>query len=90
MSLSIKELQPDPWQQYADTHNVGDTITGTVTAVIPIGVAVEIGDRIEGLVHLTEPTGPPVEVGDRVDVSIAEMDREQRRISLVFTPKHTD
>ncbi|MFI6584097.1 S1 RNA-binding domain-containing protein [Embleya sp. NPDC050493] len=89
VSLSVRELQPDPWQQYADTHHIGDTITGAVTTLLPFGVIVEIGDGIEGLVPLPEPPSPPVQVGDQVDVSITEMDREQRRIVLVFTRENT-
>ncbi|MFF7248808.1 S1 RNA-binding domain-containing protein [Embleya sp. NPDC008237] len=89
VSLSVRELQPDPWQQYADTHHIGDTITGKVTRLLPIGVVVEIGDGIEGLAPLPEPPSPPVQVGDQVDVSITEMDREHRRIALAFAREHT-
>ncbi|MFF8772463.1 S1 RNA-binding domain-containing protein [Kitasatospora sp. NPDC015120] len=89
VSLSVKALQPDPWQHYADTHKGGDTVSGTVTKLLPFGVFVQVAEGIEGLVHRTGPAGhdagPPQEglaVGDRVRVVLLDVDRRRRRISL--------
>ncbi|MFE7332318.1 S1 RNA-binding domain-containing protein [Streptomyces sp. NPDC057565] len=89
VSLSMKALQPDPWQHYADTHKVGDTVSGTVTKLVPFGAFVQVEEGVEGLVHLTELVDHDVEypqevlaVGDQVRVAILDVDRQRRRISL--------
>ncbi|MGW5641101.1 S1 RNA-binding domain-containing protein, partial [Streptomyces sp. NPDC003832] len=89
VSLSMKALQPDPWQHYADTHKVGVTVSGTVTKLVPFGAFVQMEETIEGLVHLAELADHDVEsphdvlaVGDQVRVAILDVDRRRRRISL--------
>ncbi|NYV73285.1 S1 RNA-binding domain-containing protein [Streptomyces sp. UH6] len=89
VSLSMKALQPDPWQHHADTCKAGDTVSGTVTELVPLGAFVRIREGVEGLVHLTEladrHVGSPQEVvavGDQVRVVVLDVDRRRRRISL--------
>ncbi|WP_329562010.1 S1 RNA-binding domain-containing protein [Kitasatospora sp. NBC_01266] len=89
VSLSMKALQPDPWRLYADTHNVGDSVSGTVTKLVPFGAFVQVEEGVEGLVHLTELVDHDVEapqevlaVGDQVRAAVLDVDRERRRISL--------
>ncbi|MFE9859024.1 S1 RNA-binding domain-containing protein [Streptomyces sp. NPDC005780] len=89
VSLSMKALQPDPWQHYADTHECGDTVSGTVTKLVPFGAFVQVEEGIEGLVHISELVDHDVEYpqevlegGDQVRVAILDMDRQRRRILL--------
>ena len=89
VSLSLKATQEDPWRQFAREHEVGDTIEGRVTKLVPFGAFVEVDDAIEGLVHISELAPHHVErpedevsVHDRVDVKIIDVDLERRRISL--------
>lgn len=89
VSLSMKALQPDPWQHYADTHKGGDTVSGTVTELVPFGAFVQVEEGVEGLVHLSELVDHDIEhpqevlaTGDRVRVVILDVDRQRRRISL--------
>lgn len=89
VSLSMKALSPDPWQHYADTHEGGDTVSGTVTELVPFGAFVQVEEGIEGLVHLSELADHDVEypqevlaVGDQVRVAILDVDCRRRRISL--------
>jgi small subunit ribosomal protein S1 len=89
VSLSLKATQEDPWRQFAREHEVGDTIEGRVTKLVPFGAFVEVDDAIEGLVHISELAPHHVErpedevsVHDRVDVKIIDIDLDRRRISL--------
>ena len=54
ISLSMKELLPNEWEEYANTHGVGDVSTGTVTNVTDFGVFVELAPGVEGLCHISE------------------------------------
>ncbi|MEU9395420.1 S1 RNA-binding domain-containing protein [Streptomyces sp. NPDC048324] len=87
--LSLKAMQPDPFQIFADTITVGQKLPGQVTKLIPFGVFVQVADGIEGLVHLRELAWTPVEnpsdvvqVGDPITVVVTEIDRERRRLAL--------
>jgi small subunit ribosomal protein S1 len=89
VSLSLKATQEDPWRQFARTHELGDTIEGRVTKLVPFGAFVEVDDAIEGLVHISEIAEHHVEkaedevsVHDRVPVKIIDIDLDRRRISL--------
>ncbi|MFE7856187.1 S1 RNA-binding domain-containing protein [Streptomyces sp. NPDC057403] len=87
--LSLKAMQPDPFQVFADTTAVGQKLSGQVTKLIPFGVFVRVADGIEGLLHLRELAWTPVEhpsdvvqVGDQITVGVTEIDRERRRLAL--------
>jgi small subunit ribosomal protein S1 len=54
ISLSMKELLPNEWEEYANSHGVGDVDTGTVTNVTDFGVFVELAPGVEGLCHISE------------------------------------
>jgi ribosomal protein S1 len=76
--LSLKALQPDPFQPFADVVAAGQELRGRVTKVVPFGVFVQIADGVEGLV-----LDPDIaQVGDAVDVVVTEIDRERRRVVL--------
>ncbi|MFD3579412.1 S1 RNA-binding domain-containing protein [Streptomyces sp. NPDC058644] len=87
--LSLRALQPDPFQDFADRTEVGRRLEGQVTKLLPFGAFVRVADGIEGLVHLRElactPVGSPkdaVEVGDEICVVATEIDRVRRRVAL--------
>jgi small subunit ribosomal protein S1 len=54
ISLSIKELLPNEWDQFANTHQVGDEVDGFVTNVTDFGLFVELAPGVEGLCHISE------------------------------------
>ena len=54
ISLSMKELLPNEWEEYANSHGVGDVSTGKVTNVTDFGVFVELAPGVEGLCHISE------------------------------------
>jgi small subunit ribosomal protein S1 len=89
ISLSLKATQQDPWQEFADGHQMGELVYGRVTKLVPFGAFVQVGDGIEGLVHISEMAGHHVEApeqvvtpGEELWVKIIDIDLERRRISL--------
>src|SRR5256885_2713052 len=63
LSLSIKHLQPDVWEQFFTNHHVGHVVKGRIVRHAPFGVFVELDEGIEGLCHVSE-----VEEADRANV----------------------
>jgi small subunit ribosomal protein S1 len=89
ISLSLKATQQDPWQEFANSHQVGELVYGRVTKLVPFGAFVQVGDGIEGLVHISEMAAHHVEApeqvvtpGEELWVKIIDIDLERRRISL--------
>ena len=89
ISLSLKATQQDPWQEFANGHQVGELVYGRVTKLVPFGTFVQVGDGIEGLVHISEMAAHHVEApeqvvtpGEELWVKIIDIDLDRRRISL--------
>ncbi|MFG1961970.1 S1 RNA-binding domain-containing protein [Nonomuraea sp. NPDC049028] len=87
--LSLRSLQPDPFQEFADAARERQEFCGTVTKLVPFGAFVRLVEGFEGLVPLDELVSMPVEtpeqvvqVGDRVKVTIISLDRDARRLLL--------
>lgn len=87
--LSLKALQPDPLQSFADRCVVGQELRGTVQKVLPIGIFVDLGDGVVGLVPFREVDGRPtasraedVEVGEEIAFVVTEIERPTRRVFL--------
>lgn len=89
ISLSLKATQQDPWQEFANSHEVGQLVYGRVTKLVPFGAFVQVGDGIEGLVHISEMSAHHVESaeqvvapGEELWVKIIDLDLARRRISI--------
>jgi small subunit ribosomal protein S1 len=90
LSLSMKQIEADPWESVSKEFKVGDKTHGKVTRCMDFGCFVEISPGIEGLVHISEMSykqrvNKPqdlVSAGDTVDVLIKEIDAVNKRISL--------
>ena len=89
ISLSLKATQQDPWQEFANGHQVGELVYGKVTKLVPFGAFVQVGEGIEGLVHISEMAAHHVEApeqvvtpGEELWVKIIDIDLDRRRISL--------
>ncbi len=89
ISLSLKATQADPWQEFADSHQVGELVYGRITKLVPFGAFVQVGDGIEGLVHISEMAVHHVDLpeqvvspGEELWVKIIDIDLQRRRISL--------
>ncbi|MFD7572456.1 S1 RNA-binding domain-containing protein [Streptomyces sp. NPDC059810] len=87
--LSLRALEPDPLQAFADCTAVGQELRGTVEKVLPFGIIVGLGDGIAGLVPFREAPGRPavslvedLEAGEKVTVIVTEVDLPTRRVLL--------
>lgn len=89
VSLSVKLLQGDPWQEFVSTHPQGTTVDGTVTKLANFGAFVELTKNIEGMIHVSELSDERivhpesvVKVGDVVKAEIININLKERKISL--------
>lgn len=90
ISLGMKQLLPDPWQDIQGKFEIGEKIQGKVTSIADYGAFVEMRDGIEGLIYVTEMSWTKknihpskiLNVGDAVSVVVLDIDSTKRRISL--------
>ena len=90
VSLGMKQMGEDPWQNIARRYPAGTRVFGKVNNLTDYGCFVEIEAGVEGLVHVSEMdwtnknVNPSklVQLGDEVEVMVLEIDEERRRISL--------
>ena len=90
MSLGIKQLKSDPWQNIEEKYGVGTKHTATVRNFTNFGVFVEIEEGVDGLIHIsdlswTKKVKHPAEftqIGAPIEVVVLEIDKENRRLSL--------
>lgn len=90
ISLGMKQCQPNPWEQFAATHNKGDRVVGTIKSITDFGIFIGLEGDIDGLVHLSDITwsGTGEEFihgyskGDELETVVLAVDAERERISL--------
>ena len=90
MSLGVKQLKDDPWENIENKYPVGSRHTAKVRNFTNFGVFVEIEEGVDGLIHIsdlswTKKVKHPSEftqIGADIDVQVLEIDKENRRLSL--------
>ena len=89
MSLGLKQLIPNPWENIREKYPVGSKHTATVRNVTNFGVFAELEEGIEGLVHISDLSwtkikhpSEMVQPGDKIDVVILDFDEENHKLSL--------
>ena len=89
VSLSLKQLLPDPWQEAIQKYQVNSIVTGKVVRVATFGAFVELEPGLDGLVHISRISKQRIEkvddaltVGQEVKVKIMEIDTDKKRIGL--------
>jgi len=90
MSLGIKQLKPDPWQNIEERYSVGSKHTARVRNFTNFGVFVEIEEGVDGLIHIsdlswTKKIKHPAEftaIDAEIEVVVLEIDKDNRRLSL--------
>ncbi|MEX0374456.1 30S ribosomal protein S1 [Spiribacter pallidus] len=90
ISLGMKQCQPNPWDEFAATHNKGDRVTGAIKSITDFGIFVGLEGGIDGLVHLSDlswsDTGEEAirdfQKGEEVEAVVLSVDPERERISL--------
>jgi len=90
ISLGMKQLTPDPWQELMKKYPIGSKHVGTVRNLTNFGVFVELEPGIDGLVHISDLSwtkkvrhpGEIVKKGEKLEVVVLSIDADQRKISL--------
>ena len=90
ISLGIKQLQPDPWDEIEDKFVIGTTHKGTINNLTQFGAFVELEEGIDGLIHVSDISWTKVirhpkeilEKGQELEIIILEISRDNRRIAL--------
>lgn len=89
ISLALKDVSEDPWNNVQDKYKVGSVVDGTVSKFLNFGAFVEIEPGLEGLVHLSEISEERIlkpsdvlNIGNKVRVKILDIDPKAKRMSL--------
>jgi len=90
MSLGIKQLKPDPWENFDIKYAVGTKHHAKVRNFTNFGVFVEIEEGVDGLIHISDLSWTKkikhpsefTEIGSEIDVTVLEIDKDNRRLSL--------
>ncbi|HEY5570443.1 MAG TPA: 30S ribosomal protein S1 [Bacteroidales bacterium] len=90
MSLGIKQLKPDPWENFDTKYAVGTKHHAKVRNFTNFGVFVEIEEGVDGLIHISDLSWTKkikhpsefTEIGSEIDVIVLEIDKDNRRLSL--------
>jgi small subunit ribosomal protein S1 len=98
ISLGLKQVESNPWNELADKYPVGSRIQGKVRNLTEFGAFVEVEDDIDGLIHISDMSWSkrvkhPSEVlkkGDVVDAMVLNIDAENQRLSLGLKQLATD
>jgi small subunit ribosomal protein S1 len=90
ISLGLKQLEPDPWEDVAAEFPLDTIVTGKVRNIAAFGAFVELKDGVDGLIHISDMswtrkinhTSEILKKGDTVEVKVLDVDVDKRRISL--------
>jgi small subunit ribosomal protein S1 len=90
LSLGIKQLQPDAWETFFGTHQVGDIVRGRVCRAASFGVFVELLPGVEGLCHRSEVPGSAdrkpdeavLTIGEELDFKVIKLNEAEKKIGL--------
>jgi len=89
VSLSLKQVLPNPWEQVVENYPVGSVVSARVVRLVPFGAFVELEPGVEGLVHISHladwHVAKPEDViaeGQQINVKVLSVDDENKRIRL--------
>jgi len=89
ISLGVKQLQPDPWDDIAKNYCLGTEVEGTIIKVTGFGAFAEFGDGLEGLIHVSQlglktvsDPDQAVKVGDNIKAKVIKVDTSSKKIAL--------
>ncbi len=90
VSLGLKQVQPNPWEEAQSKYVAGKQVSGEVVSVKDYGIFIELDDGIEGLIHVSEMSwtnkiknpAKHFTVGEKVEAQVLDVDVENKRISL--------
>lgn len=83
VTLSLKQLLPDPWEHVLDMFEKDTQVKGKVSRVSPYGIFVTLSPGIDGLIHVSKMTpGEEPKVGEEITVTIEDIQQDKRKIGL--------
>ena len=90
ISLGIKQCKPNPWEDFSESFNKGDKVSGTIKSITDFGIFIGLEGGIDGLIHLSDlswnETGEEAvhnyKKGDELEAVVLAVDPERERISL--------
>lgn len=89
ISLSLKDIKYDPWNNIEEKYKIGSVIEGVVSKFMNFGVFIELEAGVEGLVHISEiaeerilKPSDVLNIGDKVKVKVLDVNKKEKRISL--------
>ncbi len=89
VSLGLKQVQPDPWEEVPEKYKVGSVVRGTIVNLTSFGAFTKLEEGIEGLIHISELANHRIEkpeeivsVGDELDLKVINLFPKERRIGL--------
>ena len=90
VSLGLKQLADNPWENIEERYPVGATVSGKVVNLVPYGAFIEIEEGVEGLVHVTELSwtkritkpGEVLRIGEEIQAVVLGIQKEEQKISL--------
>ena len=97
VSLSLKHLEPDPWEEAVKKYEVGNVIRGKIIKFANFGAFIEIEEGVEGLIHISELSTKNVDkpeeavsLGEEVEAKIIRIDSDDKKIGLSMRELHED
>ncbi len=89
IGLSLKRLQPNPWAEIEETHQIGQLVEGTISRVVSFGAFVELESGVEALLHVSQMGDPPpqnateiLKSGERIVSKIVSLEPQRQRMGL--------
>ena len=91
ISLGVKQLSEDPWEQIDKLYKIGDSVKGKITKLANFGAFIELDHDIDGLIHISQISDERVnkvrdvlKVGEEVEAKVIKIDKQERRIGLTM------
>ncbi|MGM0471179.1 MAG: bifunctional 4-hydroxy-3-methylbut-2-enyl diphosphate reductase/30S ribosomal protein S1 [Bacillota bacterium] len=89
ISLGLKQILPDPWEEFLDKYDEGDVVSGEITKTVDFGAFMEVEPGVEGLIHISQlshrhvaNTEEEVVAGDEVEAKIINIEPDERKVGL--------
>ena len=90
ISLGMKQVHTNPWEEFSATHNKGDHVKGTIKSITDFGIFIGLDGGIDGLIHLSdiswhdagEEAVREYKKGEELEAVVLSVDAERERISL--------
>jgi small subunit ribosomal protein S1 len=97
ISLGLKQLEMDPWEEIEKHYKVGDLVKGKITKIAGFGAFIELSNKIDGLIHISQISKDHVEkvkdvlaLGDEIEARVIKIDKDERRIGLSIKAAQED